>query len=76
MNPVTLTYNPVDRKYIEFGGKQAHFQVFLVASLDIVDFVCLRGQLDPGSYPIRLSAIGWCGSKVRVVWQQSRVVWR
>lgn len=35
------------RKYIEFGGKQAHFQVFLVASLDLVDFVLFTGSTGP-----------------------------
>ncbi len=31
-------------------------------------------QTGPWNYLIRLSGEGWCGSKVRVVWQQSRVV--
>jgi hypothetical protein len=32
--------------------------------------------LDPRNYLIRLSGAGWCGSKVEVVWEQSRVVVR
>ncbi len=35
-----------------------------------------RFALDgPLNNPIRLIGSGWCGSKVGVVWEKSRVVW-
>ena len=52
------------RNYIEFGGRQAHFQVFLLAS-HWSCWCCLStGSLDPLNYPIRLSEAGWCPTKV------------
>lgn len=33
------------RNYIEYGGRQAHFQVFLIVSL--IDVVCFRGRGTP-----------------------------
>jgi len=32
------------RNYIKFGGKQAENHVLLIASLSLVDLICLRGQ--------------------------------
>jgi len=63
------------RRYIEFGGKQAKYHVFLIVSLCSNYCDLFTGSLDPENYPIRLSWEGWCGSKVRVVWEQSGVVW-